>query len=288
MQGQCVAYCGDGEVFSPPPSSTSLPPGPPGATYVQRVITEFKLQGDIAAFDADAFKTALLAEFPSATKIDLRFTSGSITVVAEMEFSTEGSARAAANKVDTTPVSTMQSVWFASVGQIVILQKPVASIAQALVVNESPPSSPPLSPSSTALETNASALAAIPNNSTETPIPEAVMAISIAIPMILVTILIIGMVFKCRRHHGTSFLSRITHSLIPPAYPSVVKDSLAADIQQARDSDAAEDTESALVQAELENLEALRQGKRPLVRRGQTTKQFMDDMKKAEQVGLGI
>ena len=35
-------------------------------------------------------------------------------------------------------------------------------------------------------------------------------------------------------------------------------------------------------------LKALRQGKRPLVRRGQTTKQFMDDMKRAERQGLGI
>lgn len=250
LSGQCVAYCGNGEVYPPPPPSV-LPPGPPGAAYVQRVSTEFQLQGDIAAFNEEAFKTALAAEFASATRINLQVTTGSIKVLAEMDFLTEASARIAANKVDTTPVSTMQSVWFASIGQIVILQRPTASIAQALVVNESPPPSPLQPPP--AIDETTSALSSANQNSTDTQTTnEAVIAMSIAIPTVLVLVILTGMLIKFRRKFGASFLSRIKHSIIPPLYPSVQKDSLVGDVQQTSASDAAEDTENAIVAREAE------------------------------------
>jgi hypothetical protein len=120
----------------------ALPPASPGTVYVQRVSTAFTLAGDVGSFDREGFRSSLMATFPSASRVTLTVTAASIGVLAELDFTGKDAATAAATKINTTPVATMQSSWFASVrGGVSIENVPSASVAEVAVIPTS--SSPP-------------------------------------------------------------------------------------------------------------------------------------------------
>ena len=120
----------------------ALPPASPGTVYVQRVSTAFTLAGDVGSFDREGFRSSLMATFPSASRVTLTVTAASISVLAELDFTGKDAATAAATKINTTPVATMQSSWFASVrGGVSIENVPSASVAEVAVIPTS--SSPP-------------------------------------------------------------------------------------------------------------------------------------------------
>ena len=190
LEGQCAGYCGDGADPLPPP----LPPLlPPGATTAQRVTTTFVLRGDVSTFDVAGFKAALVAQFASALQINLEVTSASVRVVAKIDFASFTAARAAATEINTTSMSVMQRVWFASVaGEIILEQQPQGSISKAIISLSEPPSPP-------AARSNVSALVAEQSTRNFDASQSAGMVAAVVIPLILVAMLL-AMLWKYELH----------------------------------------------------------------------------------------
>jgi hypothetical protein len=112
------------------------------------VQTTFIVSGDVSSFDADGFRVALHGQFPEAQDVVLTIQPASIGVEAKLIMATEVAAEAVAHVVTTTPVSTMQSTWFANVNDgagVLIQSAPSVSIVEELVINPPPPL--PISPS---------------------------------------------------------------------------------------------------------------------------------------------
>ena len=133
----------------PPPSS--LPPARPGTAYSAVMRSTFVVAGDVASFDAEGFRLALLAQFGEAEEVTLRVTSASVRVEVTLTMASSSAAMRAADTIATTPVATMQSSWFASVngGEGVTIENVPTSEVDSLSVFLAvapPPSSPLPSP----------------------------------------------------------------------------------------------------------------------------------------------
>jgi hypothetical protein len=81
-----------------------------------------------------AFKSALLAQFPSASDVRLTVSAASIRVDATLVLATEAAAASAAERLRTTPQTTMQEQWFASAGVTLEAAPIVGTIAAEQVV----------------------------------------------------------------------------------------------------------------------------------------------------------
>ena len=111
----------------------------------------FVVAGDVASFDAEGFRLALLAQFGEAEEVTLRVTSASVRVEVTLTMASSSAAMRAADTIATTPVATMQSSWFASVngGAGVTIENVPTSEVDSLSVflaAAPPPSSPLPSP----------------------------------------------------------------------------------------------------------------------------------------------
>lgn len=92
------------------------------------VAATFVLAGEVATFDREGFRVALLDVFTDAVDATLEVTSASIRVDATLLFPGRADASSAATTITTTPIETMQSAWFAAVG-VTITQQPTASVS---------------------------------------------------------------------------------------------------------------------------------------------------------------
>ena len=124
--------------FSPPPPSPSPraapmspPPAAPGDAYVLAVRVEFVLAGEVASFDAEAFRSSLLRTFRNATGAALTVTSASVLVTASLRFASANHATDAATTINSTPIAIMQSIWFASMN-VTIENTPAATMTLVL------------------------------------------------------------------------------------------------------------------------------------------------------------
>ena len=140
----------------PPPSS--LPPARPGTAYSAVMRSTCVVAGDVASFDAEGFRLALLAQFGEAEEVTLRVTSASVRVEVTLTMASSSAAMRAADTIATTPVATMQSSWFASVNGgagVTIENVPTSEVdsLSLLLAATPPPSSPLPSPPSPDTET---------------------------------------------------------------------------------------------------------------------------------------
>ena len=105
----------------------------------------FTVEGDVATFDADGFRLALLARFSDADDVTLVVTPASIRVDATIVMPDESTATSAADVITTTPISEMQRDWFASVGGgagITINSMRDVSVGTVSIASISPPAAP--------------------------------------------------------------------------------------------------------------------------------------------------
>ena len=121
----------------------------PGAVYKPVVRTTFNIDGDVTSFDAAGFRAALLSRFKTAEDVAIDVSAASITVKATLIMSNEADAESAANVIMSTPTSTMESEWFASVNGgsgLTIRGRPSATVVRAVLEAPSPPPPPAPSP----------------------------------------------------------------------------------------------------------------------------------------------
>ena len=78
------------------------------------VDTSFTVAGDVASFDAPAFRSALLAKFTDAVDVRLAVSAASVRVNATIVMPSIAAANVAADAIRTTPMATMQAEWFGS------------------------------------------------------------------------------------------------------------------------------------------------------------------------------
>ena len=116
---------------------------PPGFRPIVR--TTFSVAGDVASFDQAGFRSALLSQFSEAEDVTLTVTPGSVNVVATLIMRSRASAESAANRIATTPTSTMQSNWFGSVngGAGVVIENTPSATTTVAVLSPPPPKPPP-------------------------------------------------------------------------------------------------------------------------------------------------
>lgn len=106
------------------------------------VTASFTVQGDVASFDSEGFRDALLARFTDAEDVTLVVTSASIIVEATIVMRDESAAQSAATAISTTNMADMERDWFANVGGgtgLSIAAVSAAAVASVLVVAPSPP-----------------------------------------------------------------------------------------------------------------------------------------------------
>ena len=80
------------------------------------VSTSFTLAGEVASFDASAFRLALEAQFPQAESISLTVSAASVHLDVVMVMDSTEAASAAAATLRTTSISDMQQGWFSGAG----------------------------------------------------------------------------------------------------------------------------------------------------------------------------
>lgn len=117
--------------------------------------TRFTVSGDIATFDAAAFRAALYLQFPEAKDIRLAVSPGSVQVAVTMTMSSEDAADSAAATIASTPTTDMQSRWFGGLN-LQIERASVPIVESISIAAPSPP--PPLLPQPS--------LPSLPNGST--------------------------------------------------------------------------------------------------------------------------
>ena len=113
------------------------------------VTASFTVQGDVASFDSEGFRDALLARFTDAEDVTLVVTSASIIVEATIVMRDESAAQSAATAISTTNMADMERDWFANVGGgtgLSIAAVSAAAVASVLVVAPSPPTATPAAP----------------------------------------------------------------------------------------------------------------------------------------------
>ena len=118
----------------------------PGTRLKPTVTTSFEIAGDIQSFDRDGFIAGILNAFPEAEGVHLNVHAASVRVDVQIIVQSVDDANAATNRIQTTPVNEMQTVWFANVqgdprwpGGLAILNQPTAAIEEAYVSAPSPP-----------------------------------------------------------------------------------------------------------------------------------------------------
>ena len=82
------------------------------------VDTSFTVAGDVASFDAPAFRSALLAKFTDAVDVRLAVSAASVRVNATIVMPSIAAANVAADAIRNTPVATMQEEWFGAGGRV--------------------------------------------------------------------------------------------------------------------------------------------------------------------------
>ena len=113
------------------------------------VTASFTVQGDVASFDSEGFRDALLARFTDAEDVTLVVTSASIIVEATIVMRDESAAQSAATAISTTNMADMERDWFANVGGgtgLSIAAVSAAAVVSVLVVAPSPPTATPAAP----------------------------------------------------------------------------------------------------------------------------------------------
>lgn len=100
----------------------------------------FLLAGDVADFDEENFRAALLSVFVSATDAVLDVSSGSVVVDAALRFNASAAASAAVATIETTPVDAMQQAWFGAMN-ITITAPPTAQLRPPVIgmATDAPP-----------------------------------------------------------------------------------------------------------------------------------------------------
>lgn len=105
------------------------------------------MAGEVANFDQDGFRAALLRQFSDATDVVLTVAAASVRVDARLIFATLLAANAARTTITNTPKATMQISWFGTLNGgagLVLTVPPTATVSLALLAAPSPP--PPLPP----------------------------------------------------------------------------------------------------------------------------------------------
>jgi hypothetical protein len=124
-----------------PPQPPFEPPAPatPGARYEMVMKAGFKVAGDVATFDQDAFRAGLLTMFPQASSVALTVTPGSVNVEARLIMP----SRNAALSAQTTLVSTPPSTLSANLGAPVQMTTPPVIQKEQIEAPSPPPPAPP-------------------------------------------------------------------------------------------------------------------------------------------------